>query len=137
MGNTRNRKRKAVRTPPSKMAKKSKHGRQYDENPGPSGMKIGDQTAKIDVSSDQIDTVREGMIFMDLFLLFGVFNEILRCPECDGNMDSHVDMRKKNGYSNCIVLQCKNQDCEWKHSFNTSKKQGRSHEVNVRAVLAF
>ena len=28
-------------------------------------------------------------------------------------------------------------ECEWKHCFNTSKKQGRSHEVNVRAVLAF
>jgi hypothetical protein len=28
-------------------------------------------------------------------------------------------------------------DCEWKHCFNTSKKQGHSNEVNVRAVLAF
>jgi transcription elongation factor Elf1 len=74
MGNNRNRKRKAVRTLPSKMDKKSKHGRQYDENPGPSRMKIGNQTAKIDVSSDQMDTVRKGIIFMDLSLLFGVFN---------------------------------------------------------------
>ena len=50
-----------------------------------------------------MDTVREGMIFMYLSLLFGVFDEILKCPKCDGKMDSHVDMRKKNGYSNCNV----------------------------------
>jgi hypothetical protein len=28
-------------------------------------------------------------------------------------------------------------ECEWKYCFNTSKKQGHSHEINVRAVLAF
>ena len=28
-------------------------------------------------------------------------------------------------------------DCDWKHYFDTSKKQGHSYEVNVRAVLVF
>ena len=28
-------------------------------------------------------------------------------------------------------------ECEWKHSFHTSKKQARSHEVNVRGALAY
>ena len=50
-------------------------------------------------------------------------------------MTSHVDMRKKHGYSHYIVLQC--EACEWKYCFYTSKKQGQSHELNVRAVLAF
>jgi RNase P subunit RPR2 len=50
-------------------------------------------------------------------------------------MNSHVDMKKKHGYSHYIVLQCKG--CDWKYSFNSSKKQGQSFEINVRAVLAF
>ena len=28
-------------------------------------------------------------------------------------------------------------ECGWKYSLNSSKKQGRSNEVNVRTVLAF
>ncbi len=44
-------------------------------------------------------------------------------------------MKKKHGYSHYIVLQC--EACEWKYCFYTSKKQGQSHELNVRAVLAF
>ena len=28
-------------------------------------------------------------------------------------------------------------ECDWKHCFSTSKKQGHSHEINLRAVLAF
>ena len=27
--------------------------------------------------------------------------------------------------------------CEWKSCFNTSKKEGQSYEINIRAVLAF
>ena len=52
-------------------------------------------------------------------------------------MSSHVDMNKKNGFSHYIVLQCKSTEYDWKYCFNTSKKQGHSHGVNVRAVLAF
>ena len=72
---------------------------------------------------------------MDLSLLFGVFDEILKCPDCESSLESHVDLRKRKGYTHYIVLQCKNKECEWKYSFNTSKKQGCSHEVNVRAVI--
>ena len=50
-------------------------------------------------------------------------------------MNSHVDMKKKHGYSHYIVLQC--MGCDWKYCFNSSKKQGQSFEINVRAVLAF
>ena len=79
-----------------------------------------------------MDTVlKEGTIFMDLSVLFQVFDNILKCPECGGEMSSHIDTKKKNGHD--IVLQCKSMECEWKHCFRTSKKQGRSHEVNVRA----
>jgi hypothetical protein len=67
---------------------------------------------------------------MDLSVLFGVFDDILKCPECGG-------MKKKNGFSNYVVLECQNLECEWKYCFNTSKKQGHSFEINVRAVLAF
>ena len=85
-----------------------------------------------------MDTVlKEGTIFMDLSVLFQVFDNILKCPECGGEMSSHIDTKKKNGYCHDIVLQCKSMECEWKHCFHTLKKQGRSHEVNVRAVLAF
>ena len=40
-------------------------------------------------------------------------------------------MKKKCGYSNYIVLQCKNMECGWKYSFNSSRKQGRSYEGRV------
>jgi hypothetical protein len=35
------------------------------------------------------------------------------------------------------MAKCKCMECDWKHCFNTSKKQGHSHEINLRAVLAF
>ena len=73
---------------------------------------------------------------MDLSILFNVFN-VLKCPHCSCDIDSHVHMKKKCGYSNYIVLQCENIECGWRYSFNSSKKQGRSYEMNVRSVLAF
>ena len=87
--------------------------------------------------SKNIDsTVKEGTIFMDVSILFSEFN-VSKCPDCGCDIDSHVDMKKNCGYSNYIVLQCKNMECGWKYSFNSSKKQGRSYEMNVRAVLVF
>ena len=87
--------------------------------------------------SKNIDnTVKEGTLFMDLSTLFSVFN-VLKCPDCGCDTDSHVDMKKKCGYSNYIVLQCNNMECGWKYSFNFSKKLGLSYKMNVRAVLAF
>ena len=62
MGNPQNRKRKRVRKPPSKMAKKIKHGDEPCDNTGPSGAKFGSQTANSGINSENIDTVREGFI---------------------------------------------------------------------------
>ena len=69
--------------------------------------------------------------------MFKVFGEVLKCPDCGNQMSSHIDMRKKNGFSHYIVLQCNNTECDWKHCFHTSEKQGPSYTVNTRAVLAF
>ena len=46
-----------------------------------------------------------------------------------------INAKKKNCYY--IILQCKSMECGWKYCFHTSKKQGRSPEIEVRAVLAF
>ena len=119
------------------MGKKSKHGGDDDANPGPSGKKTSHQTRNIGETFNNLHTAKEGTVFMDLSLLFGVFDEILKCPGCESSVQSHVVLRKRKGYAHYIVLQCKNKECEWKYSFNTSKKQGCSHEVNARAVLAF
>ena len=139
MGNPHNRARKRARIPPSKKAKKFKHGEPRDKEavpePGPSGAKIGAQNENFGMNSENIDTIREGNIFMDLSILFAVFDDFLKCPECGQNVTSHVDMKQKHGYSHYIILQCTT--CEWKYCFNTSKKQGQSYEINVRAVLAF
>ena len=72
---------------------------------------------------------------MDLSILFAVFDDFLKCPQCGQDVALHVDMKQKHGYSHNITLQCTT--CEWKHCFNTSKKQGQSYEINVRADLAF
>ena len=69
---------------------------------------------------------------------FGVFDYILKCPECGDEMKSHVDMTKKvkkHRHAHYISLQCV--ECGWKYCFDTSKKQGQSYEINVRAVLGF
>ena len=138
MGNSRNRSQKKKRIPPSKRSKKIQDGRPNYKDRGPSSTKISKYTAIVSGILGNMDTViKEGTIFMDLSVLFQVFDNILKCPECGGEMSSHIDTKKKNGYSHYIVLQCKSMKCEWKHCFNTSKKQGRSHEVNLRAVLAF
>ena len=55
MGNLQNRKRKRVRNPPSKMAKKFKHGDEpCDKEAGPSGTKIGAQTANFGVNFETV-----------------------------------------------------------------------------------
>ena len=70
---------------------------------------------------------------MDLSILFSVFDDILKCPECGNDMNLHADMKKKHCYSQYIVLQCK--ECDWKYYFNSSKKQRRkSFEINVRGL---
>ena len=138
MGSSRNRSQKKKRIPPCKRAKKIQDGGPNYKDPGPSSKKISKNTAIVSGVLANMDTeLKEGAIFMDLSVLFQVFDNILKCPDCGGEMSSHIDTKKKNGYCHYIVLQCKSMECEWKHCFDTSKKQGRSHEVNVRAVLAF
>ena len=74
-----------------------KHGDEpLGEDTGPSGVKIGAQTAKFGGNSVNMETVKEGTVFMDLSILFGVFDNILKFPDCGEEMKSHVDMRKKH-----------------------------------------
>ena len=139
MGNSRNRKRKKARTPPSKMVKKFKDGDEAEkeccQNPGPSKTKIGDTGRIFGENTGDDGSANEGIIFMDLAVLFGIFDDVLKCPDCSNNITSHIDLKKKHGFAHYIVLQCV--ECEWKYCFFTSQKQGPSYEMNVRAVLAF
>ena len=130
MGNPQNRRGK-------RRAKKFKDGEPSSQNPGPSQAKLGDFTAKIGENHSQNDSVKEGTVFMDLEVLFRVFGNVLKCPDCGNQMSSHIDMKKKNGFLHYIVLQCSNTECDWKYCFHTSTKQGPSYTVNTRAVLAF
>ena len=77
-------------------------------------MKIGDNSQKFRENPGLTDSVKEGIVFMDLGVLFNVFDDILRCPECGGNTTCHVDMKKKNGFSHYLVLECNSAECEWK-----------------------
>lgn len=63
------------------------------EKPGPSGVKIGDQSANNVSGGENIVSVKKGTIFMDLSVLFGVF-DVLKCTECGSNTNSHIDMEK-------------------------------------------
>ena len=60
-------------------------------------------------------------------ILFGVFNQLLKCPHCGEEMKSHVDMKKKHRHAHYISLQCV--ACDRKYCFNTSIKQRQSYEV--------
>jgi hypothetical protein len=96
MGNPQNRKRKKKRIPPSKGSKKLKDGGQpSSQNMGASQTKLADSHGKFGENSGDSDSVKEGTIFMDVQVLFGVFDEVLRCPDCGKHITSHVDMKKK------------------------------------------
>ena len=87
MANSRNRKRKKVRIPPCKKANKFKHGEPCtNQKPGSSEVKIGDPSKIFPTNSASAASVNEGTIFMDLEILFNVFNEVLRCPECKNSI---------------------------------------------------
>lgn len=110
-----------VKIPPKNTSKKFKHGEARDEDARISGAKIGAESANFGVDSEKIDTIRKGTVFMDLCILLAVFDAILKCPDCGDDVNSHVDVRKKHGYSHYIVLQCVG--CEWRYCFNTSKSK--------------
>lgn len=101
MGNERNRKRKRPGISPSKLAKKFKDGEPHKKEAGPeaglSGAKIGTETEHFDIHSENVDTIREGTIFMGVSILFGVIDAFLKCPDCGHDVNSHVDVRKKHG----------------------------------------
>ena len=137
MGKEQNRKRRKKRKPPWKRAKKFKDGgEQSSQNPGPSQAKLGDSTANFVKNVSESECIQESTIFIDIEVLFGVFSEVLKSPDCGDQMTSHIDVKKKNGFSH-IVLECVNTECDWKHCFHSSQKQGPSYTVNTRAVLAF
>ena len=76
---------------------------------------------------------------MDLLVLFGVFNQVLKCLEYGNNMTDHwwlPMLTWKRRIASPITLSCNDSmECEWKYCFYTSQKQGPSYEVNMRAVL--
>jgi hypothetical protein len=109
MRNSKSRTRKKKRIPPSKKSKKIQHGGPSYKHPGPSAEKIGQNTAIFaGIFPNKDTTLKEGTIFMDLSVLFGEFDDILKCPECGGDTISHIDMKKRNGYSNyklhCLAM---------------------------------
>lgn len=135
MGNSRNKSRKKARHTPSKKQKIFQDGGDLYKDPVPSAKKIGKNTANFDCFlAPEYANLKEGTIFLDMSILFTVFDDILKCG---GDLNSYIDMKKKNGFSYYNFLQCKSLECEWKCCFNASKKQGRSNEMNVIAVLAF
>ena len=73
-----------------------------------------------------------GLRFCDMEVLSSVFAQ-LRCGDC-GNFSLLLmeDNMKRKGCASTLRLLCEH--CGWKHSFCTSKKQGKSYEVNRRLV---
>ena len=111
MGSSRNRSRRKRKIPPSRkrvVNQDGKPSRPTYKDPGPSARKIGKNAEALHNKSEPIANIlKEGTIFMDLYILFNVFN-VLKCPNSSCDIDSHVDMKNKCGYSNYIVLQCEN-----------------------------
>ena len=96
MGSSRNRARKRSRRSLSKKAKKIQDGGPNYKDPGPSAKKIDKNIAKFErITTDVSPDLKEGTIFMDLSTLFNVLEAILKCPKCNSDMSSHVDMNKR------------------------------------------
>ena len=108
IGNSRNRSRKKRKIPPSSKGVVNQDSKPRYKYPGPSGKKIGMSAEAFREMSKNIDSaIKEGTIFMDLSILFDVF-DVLKCPDCGCDNDSHVELKKKSGHSNYIVSQRKN-----------------------------
>ena len=73
-----------------------------------------------------------GFRFFDMEILCDVFS-MLRCQQC-GQLDLLFmeDEINRKGCASSLRLLCEN--CGWKHSFYTSKQQGKSFEINRRIV---
>ena len=86
------------------------------QNPGPSKTKIIDTEMIFDGNTGDDGSANEGIIFMDLAVLFGIFNQVLKCPYFSNDITSHIDL-KKHGFAHYTVVQCV--ECEWKYCFFT------------------
>ena len=84
-----------------------------------------------DQISEENSPAITGPRFCDMEVL-SVFAQ-LRCRDC-GNLSLLLmeDNLKRKGCASTLRLLCEH--CGWKHSFCTSKKQGKSYEVNRRLV---
>jgi len=73
-----------------------------------------------------------GYRFCDMEIMADVFVH-LRCGECGQfSLVLMEDDLNRNGCASSLRLLCEN--CGWKHLFSTSKRQGKSFEVNRRLV---
>lgn len=86
----------------------------------------------IKVDKEETSPSITGFRFCDMEVLSSVFS-LLRCGECgDFSLLFMEDNLKWKGCASTLRLLC--EQCGWKHSFCTSKKQGKSFEVNRRIV---
>ena len=86
----------------------------------------------IKVDKEETSPSITGFRFCDMEVLSSVFS-LLRCGECgDFSLLFMEDNLKRKGCASTLRLLC--EQCGWKHSFCTSKKQGKSFEVNRRIV---
>ena len=101
MGNSKNRARKKRKIPPSRKKNIIQDSGPSYKDPGFPAKKISQNTELLRGITENVDsTLKEGTIFMDLSILFNVFDNVLKCPDCGCDIKSHVDMKKKCGYCN-------------------------------------
>ena len=75
-----------------------------------------------------------GFRLFDMDILCNVLS-MLRCHQCSElNLLFMEDEINRKGCASSLRLLCEN--CGWKHSFYTSKQQGKSFEVNRRIVYS-
>ena len=94
--------------------------------------KVGPTNTVEDETTNQLSIA--GYRLVDMELLGEVFSS-LRCAECGdftlNFMENHI---ARKGCASSLKLLCEN--CGWKQEFCSSKKQGKSFEVNRRLVYS-
>lgn len=94
-------------------------------------------------ANDELNDNDFSYLWIDFEILKSVI-QLFSCPDCQSPVDLQSDKQHRMGFSNKLLVICP--DCDWKHSFFTSKNiklpdrnvQGRTmFDVNVRAVLSF
>ena len=85
-----------------------------------------------DKYSEEDSPTITGFRFFDMEVLSSVFEQ-LRCGDCGSfSLVLMEDSTKRKGCASTLRLLCEH--CGWKFSFCTSRKQGKSYEVNRRLV---